>query len=165
VSQTLSFIQTHNIETLADVSSVVQNLHAEYNSMHNKVTEMSRRYHTLTEHIAQAEAYQKHAAVYAHWYKLKGEKSDAFYKKHSEKINAFTTAHKYITRHLNGRKQIPLGEWRREFSELSARRDAMLSESDKLRDDVQSAEVIKRNAYKVMGVVEPKRNRAQGMGR
>jgi hypothetical protein len=41
----------------------------------------------------------------------------------------------------------------------------MFIESDKLTAELQSAEVISRNAYKVMGVSPPKKNRARDMER
>ena len=121
------------------------------------------RYHTLTEHIAQAEAYSKHTAVYKRYAELKGEKQDAYFERHSKEIVAFSKAHEYMTRHLNGRTKIPLDEWKREFAALSKQRDTLLAESDILSQELRSAEVIKRNAEKVMGVSAPKRNKTQSM--
>jgi len=162
-AQTLTFIQTYNIETLADMAAAVKNLRAKYNEMHNTLVSMSRRYHTLTEHIAQAENYVKYAPVYKRFMELKGEKQDAYFNKHREGILAFKTAHDYMTRHLNGRTKIPLDEWKRELSGLASQREVLLAESDKLTAELRSAETIKRNAEKVMGADVSKRNRAQDM--
>lgn len=162
-AQTLTFIQTYNIETLADMAAAVQNLRARYNEIHNTLVPVSRRYHTLTEHIAQAESYVKYAPVYKRYTELKGDKQDAYFNKHREGIMAFTAVHEYMTRHLNGRTKIPLDEWKREFTGLSAQREGLLAESDKLSAELRSAETIKRNAEKVMGADAPKRNKAQGL--
>ena len=159
-AQTLSFIQTYNIKTLSDMAAAVQNLRAKHSEMHSTLVSMSRRYHTLTEHIAQAENYTKYAPVYRKYAALKGEKEDAFFNKHRTAILAFNEAHEYMTRHLNGRKQIPLAEWKKELAGLAPKRDALLAESDKLTAELRSAENIKRNADKVMGA---ERNRAKGM--
>lgn len=76
---------------------------------------------------------------------------------------AFTATHEYMTRHLNGRTKIPLDDWKRELAGLTAQREVLLAESDKLTAELRSAETIKRNAEKVMGADAPKRNRAQGI--
>ena len=158
-ADTLVFVQTHNIKTLADMSAVVQNLRGKYNEIHNKLVPMSRRYHTLTEHIKQSENYLKYSAVYKRYSELKGDKQDAYYKKHGAEISAFTTAHKYMTQHLNGRTKIPLNEWKNELAELTVQRDILLAESDKLSAELRSAEVIKRNAEKVMSSSAPRKNK------
>lgn len=44
----LTFIQTYNIKTLADMAAAVQNLRAKYNEIHNTLTPMSRRYHSTS---------------------------------------------------------------------------------------------------------------------
>jgi len=145
-AQTLTFIQTYNIDTLADMAAV-QNLRARYNEMHNTLVSMSRRYHTLTEHIVQAESYVKYAPVYKRFMELKGEKEDAYFNKHREGILTFKAAHDYMTRHLNGRTKIPLDDWKHELAGLTAQREVLLSESDKLSAELRSAETIKRSAY------------------
>jgi len=162
-SQTLTFIQTYNIETLADMAAAIQNFRAKHNEMHNTLVSMSRRYHTLTEHIAQAENYIKNTAIYKQYAKLKGDKQDAYYNRHSAEILAFSKAHEYITRHLNGRGKIPLDDWKHELAGLAAQREGLLAESDKLTAELRSAEVIKRNAEKVMGANAQKRDRAQDL--
>ena len=68
--------------------------------------------------------------VYNQCASLKGEKQDRYYDKHKAEIAAFTEAHKYMERHLNGRKQIPLDDWKRELAGLRSQRDVMLTESD-----------------------------------
>jgi len=156
-AQTLTFIQTYKIDTLADMAAAVQNLRAKYNEMHNTLVSMSRRYHTLTEHIAQAESYVKFSPVYKRFMELKGEKQDAYFNKHREGILAFKAAHDYMTRHLNGRTKIPLDDWKRELAGLTAQREELLAESGVLTAELRSAETIKRNAEKVMGAVAPKR--------
>jgi hypothetical protein len=70
-----------------------------------------------------------------------------------------------MERHLNGRKQIPLDDWKREFSQVSNKHAALLSESDKLSAELRSAATIKRNAEKVMGVVpEPRKTKSYDRG-
>ena len=162
-AQTLTFIQTYNIETLADMATAIQNFRAKHNEMHNTLVSMSRRYHTLTEHIAQAENYIKNTAIYKQYAKLKGDKQDAYYNRHSAEILAFSKAHEYITRHLNGRGKIPLDDWKHELAGLATQREGLLAESDKLTAELRSAEVIKRNAEKVMGANAQKRDRAQDL--
>lgn len=63
----------------------------------------------------------------------------------------------------NGRTKTPLDEWKRELAELTTQREVLLAGSDKLTAELWSAEVIKRNAEKVMGANAPRRNRSQDM--
>jgi len=163
-AQTLNFITENGIKTLADMSAVVSKLRTKYDKLHNAVVPMSRRYNTLIEHIAQAETYSKYAKIYNQYYTLNGEKQEVYYKKHGDAIVAFTKAHEYMARHLNGRTQIPLDAWKREFADLTTQRDLLLSESDKLTAELRSAETIKRNAEKVMGVTAPERKLSHDMG-
>jgi len=71
---------------LADMTAAVQNLRAKYNEMHNALVPMSRRYHTLTEHIAQAESYVKYAPIYKRFIELDGDKQDAYFNKHPREL-------------------------------------------------------------------------------
>ena len=132
--------------------------------MHDTLVPMSRRFHTLTEHIAQAENYVKHSAVYKRYAELKGDKQDAYFDKHRTEILAFSTAHEYMTRHLNGRTKIPLNDWKHELAEVTARRDVLLAESDALSAELRNAEAIKRSADKVMGADVTKQNKTHDMG-
>ena len=143
------------------MAAAVQNLRGKYNETHTAVVSMLRRYHTLTEHIAQVESYVNHTVVYKRYSELKGDKQDSYFDKHRAEILAFSTAHEYITHNLNGYTQIPLNEWKRELAELTVQRDVLLAESDKLSNELRSAEVIKRNAKKVMTVYTPKQNRVR----
>jgi hypothetical protein len=83
---------------------------------------------------------------------LKGGSADAYCKKHADEIRTFKTSHDYLTRHLIGRKQIPLDDWKRELAGMSMQRNALIAESDKPAAELRSAEAIKRNAEIVLGV-------------
>jgi hypothetical protein len=161
MTQTFNFIQDNDIETLDDMTAVVQKLRNRYNDIRLQTTKDNRRWGVLEEHIKQAENYGKHRAVYEKWYKMKDDspQANAYYKKHREEISEFAEAFKYLDRHLNGRKQIPLDAWKREFAELKSRRAAAIAESDRLAKEIKSAETLKRNAEAVMGVERSKRRR------
>ena len=164
-AQTLIFIQKYKVETIADMTAAVKNLRVQYDEMHNTLVPMSRRYHTLVEHIKHAENCGKYAKIYQQHSTLKGERADKFWGKHSKAIVAFVEAREYMERHLNGRKQIPLVEWKSELVELSAKRDEMLQDSEALTRELRSAESIKRYAEKAMGVQAERPIRTQEMER
>jgi hypothetical protein len=161
MTQTFNFIQDNDIETLDDMAAAVQKLRNRYNDIKLQNTKDNRRWGVLEKHIRQAENYGKHRAAYNKWRKMKEDspQANAYYKKHSEEISAFAEAFKYLDRHLNGHKQIPLDAWKREFAELKSRRTAAIAESDRLAVELRSAETIKRNADIVMGVESHKRSR------
>ena len=68
-----------------------------------------------------------------------------------------------MERHLNGRKQIPLDEWKHELSDLKTQRAVMFTESEKLAGEIKSAEAIKRYAESLIGVDVPKPNRSNDL--
>jgi len=152
-AQTLIFIQQYDIETLTDMTEAVKKLRSRYNEIKVEATKTARRFSTLSEHIKQAESYENNRKVYHQWRGLKeGDKESRFYEKHKDEIKAFADAHKYMERHLNGRKSIPLDDWRREFATVKSEHATFVAESEKLSQELRSAEAIIRNAEKVMGV-------------
>jgi hypothetical protein len=162
---THNFMVKYDIETLTDMAEVVKNMRLQYDSLKIKTTETARRYATLSEHIRQAEVYGKNAKVYEQWRGMKeGGKKEQFYGKHKNEIAAFTEAYKYMTRHLNGRKERPLDAWRREFTTVKNKHAMLLADSDKLSKELKSAESMKRSAEKVMGVEQQTKNRRYTIG-
>ena len=93
-----------------------------------------------------------------------GDKESRFYEKHKDEIKAFADAHKYMERHLNGRKSIPLDDWRREFATVKTEHAGFVAESEKLSQELRSAEAIMRNAEKVMGAKQQAQRRKSGIG-
>jgi hypothetical protein len=66
---------------------------------------------------------------------------------------------------MNGRKQLPIADWKRELAEKTARQNRLLAESQNLNAELKNAEAIKRFAEKVMGVETPTRKRSYEIGR
>ena len=91
-------------------------------------------------------------------------KETRFYEKHKDEITAFTEAHKYMTRHLNGYKSIPLDDWRHEFATINNEHASLIAESEKLSQELRSAEATKRNAEKVMGAEQQTQKRKSEIG-
>jgi chromosome segregation ATPase len=165
VTDTFNFIVKYDIETLADMAAVMKNMRSKYDALKAETTKTARRYAALAEHIKQAEAYSKNSKVYSQWRGMKGGgKKDQFYDKHKDGIAAFAEAHKYMARHLNGRKEIPLDSWKREFATVKNEHAALLADSDNLSRELRSAEAIRRNAEKVMGAQQQARSRGHGIG-
>jgi len=152
-AQTDIFIDKYNVKTLADMTAVVGNLRKQHNEMHSTLVPMSRRYHTLVEHIRQADNYTKHIKINNEYNKLKGDEQDAYFKKHSTEISEFTEAHNYLTKHLNGHTKIPYQDWKSELDDLTVDRDSMLLKSEQLTAELKNAETLMRNAEKVMSEV------------
>ena len=164
-AQALIFMQRYDLETLADMTEAVKKLRSRYSEIKAESTKTARRYATLSEHIKQAELYGNNRKVYHQWRSMKeGDKESRFYEKHKEEINAFADAHKYMERHLNGRKSIPLDDWRREFATVKNEHAAFVADSEKLSQEIKSAEAIMRNAEKVMGVESQAQRRKVEVG-
>jgi succinate dehydrogenase/fumarate reductase flavoprotein subunit len=146
------------------MAAAVKQIRDKYNSLKAESATTTRRYATLKEHIAQAEIYEKHRAINHKYNALTSSKRDEYFGTHREEITAFQNAHQYFKRVLNGRKDIPISDWRKEFMKVSGEHAALMAESEKLSQELRSAEAIKRNAEKVMGGKSEARKQSYEIG-
>jgi hypothetical protein len=135
------------------------------NDLRGETFQIARRLPVLTEHLKHVDNYVKYQKIYRQYYDIKGNAQDKFYGKHKSEINAWLDAHKHFERVMNGRKQLPIADWKRELADKTARQNHLLAESQKLNAELKNAEAIKRFAEKVMGVETPTRKREVDMGR
>jgi hypothetical protein len=75
-------------------------------------------------------------------------KEDDFHKKHRDELDSFKTAYRYISDVMNGKKDIPLEKWRKEYAELRERYELETVRITKLSDEIKAAERIMRGAGK-----------------
>ena len=73
----------------------------------------------------------------------------------------YEAADRYFAEHMNGRITLPIKAWREERDKLLAERFAHVGEYYGLRDDVQSIEVLRRSAERLMGEIAPERKAAR----
>jgi hypothetical protein len=67
---------------------------------------------------------------------------------HSDELDSFKTAYRYISDVMNGKKDIPLEKWRKEYAELRERYELETVRINKLSDEIKAAERLQRGTEK-----------------
>jgi uncharacterized coiled-coil protein SlyX len=149
-AKVLCFIQENGIDSMEQFVGKITELSQRQYDLANKVKSQERKITTLNKHLAQVEIRKQHSAVYKKYKQLDPKKRGAYKEKHAAEIAEYEAAAKYLKEHLNGYEKIPEKEWRAERDRLLAERYADVGTYYKVRDDVQSAEVLRRGAESIM---------------
>jgi hypothetical protein len=75
-------------------------------------------------------------------------KENSYHEKHRDELDSFKTAYNYISKVMNGKKDIPLEKWRKEYAELRERYELETVRINKLSDEIKAAERIMRGEQK-----------------
>jgi hypothetical protein len=75
-------------------------------------------------------------------------KSDDYFEKHRDELDSFKTSYRYISDVMNGKKDIPLEKWRKEYAELRERYELETVRINKLSDEIKASERIMRGEQK-----------------
>jgi hypothetical protein len=150
MADTLLYIEKNDINSLDDMPSAVAKMKDNLNEIRHQYFKDSKRLKSLVEHIRQAGIYFKTRDRYQKWSKMKegSRKSDDYFEKHRDELDSFKTAYRYISDVMNGKKDIPLEKWRREYAELRERYDLETVRINKLSDEIKMAERIMRGERK-----------------
>jgi ATP-dependent exoDNAse (exonuclease V) alpha subunit len=148
MADTLLYIEQNDIRSLDDMPSAVTKLKHELDEIRRQYYKDSKRLKSLAEHIRQADIYFKTRDCYKKWSNMKegSRQEDNFHKKHRDELDSFKTAYRYISDVMNGKKDIPLAAWRKEYAELRERFDLEAARINKLSDEIKAAERIMRGA-------------------
>ena len=96
---------------------------------------LDRRLTTLKKHMEKADIYLKY----------KGKKALT----ESEQI-LFTAANTYLKGVMNGKTTLPMKAWKKEYDDLTAKRQILNRRYVALKDEVKEAEQIRKNVYNLM---------------
>ena len=96
---------------------------------------VERRMTVLKKHIGQADTYLKY----------KGKKALT----ESEQI-LFTAANTYLKDVMNGRTALPVKAWKKEYADLTDKRQVLNERYVSLKDEVKEAEQIRKNVYGIL---------------
>ncbi|GHU35038.1 hypothetical protein FACS1894105_02940 [Clostridia bacterium] len=189
-AKTLNFITEHKISDLAELADAVGDLYGAQIAMNDKLKPIERRIKTLDEHLRHSENFKQHckiAAQYGKLYaeyetakkatglfaKLKADKAHAaaqdFYESYRTEMTLFRSAEKYLKGVLQSRydpkKLPPIKLWQDERAAKIAEKQALYTDYNSLKDEVKSAETIRRYAEDVMRVGKPReRKRSNDIG-
>jgi hypothetical protein len=144
MADTLLYIEKNDINSINDMPSAVAKLSRELDEIRRQYYKDSKRLKSLAEHIRQADIYFKTRDCYKKWSNMKegSRQEDNFHNKHRDELDSFKTAYRYISDVMNGHKDIPLANWRKEYAELRERYELEAVRISKLSDDLKAAERI-----------------------
>ena len=140
-------------------------MHERQYDVAGKLQKAKRRFDTLTMHLAHYENLKAHKAIYQKYRQLDPKKRDAFYAKHSEEIEKYKEAKKYLDAVMNGKTPIPVKDWRKELLDKTAEKNALYDKFYKLRGDVRNVEVLRRGAERIMSEDAPEQTRKRDLSR
>jgi ATP-dependent exoDNAse (exonuclease V) alpha subunit len=148
MADTFLYIEQNGINSISDMPSAIAKMKDSLNEIRHQYFRDSKRLKSLGEHIRQADIYFKTRDCYQKWSKMKegSRQEDNFHTKHRDELDSFKTAYRYISDVMNGKKDIPLEKWRKEYAELRERYDLEAVRVNKLSDEIKAAERIVRGA-------------------
>jgi ATP-dependent exoDNAse (exonuclease V) alpha subunit len=158
----LIFCQENGISDIADLAATVKRMHEKQYDVANALKKVNRRLETLTLHLAHCENRKQYKSVYEKYTKLSPEKRKAFGEKHKDEIERYLESGKYLAAVLNGRKDAPVKDWRKEALDKTAEQHTLYDEFYKLRGDVKNVEVLRRSAERIMDEAPQERTATRG---
>jgi hypothetical protein len=142
----LMFLQQHEVYDMAQLVGMVGRLHENIYEVSNRIKAVERRLGTLTQHLAQYENYKQHKAIFQKYKQLEPKKRNAFFNKHSDKIQLYETASRYLKDVLNGRTEVPVNKWKAEHAKLTAEQYSLCEDYYRLKDKTRSVELLRKGA-------------------
>jgi hypothetical protein len=190
MAQTMLFFDKYNIETVSDMSRVVNEMRGNFDVVSVNLKKTERRLETLGEHIKQSENFKSYRGyraksdkLYAEYQTAKNagglfaerkaqkalDAANAYYETNRMEITLFDAAEKYLKGVLQSRydpkKLPPIAAWKNELAEKTAERAALYRDYEKLKTETQKVEQIKRTVEQIVKVDEPEQERHQSHNR
>ena len=170
-AQILIFLQDNNITDMEHFVGKVTLMNEELKDVSDEIKSADKRLETLALHLAHCENRKQPKGIYDKYKSLAPkadtaainslnpftkkkaiteheaakEKQNAFYEKHSVEIEAYKDADDYLRTVLNGRAQIPISTWQSQQKEMTAKRFALAEKFYGIKDEIKSAEVLRRS--------------------
>ena len=159
----LIYIQKYGVKDMETFADSIINLHQARYDLAAEIQKKERRISKLNEHLENVDTRKKHLALYKKYREIDPKKKAAFKTKHADAIAEYEAAVRYLNDNLNGRDKIPEKEWRDERKRLLASRFADVEKYYNMREDIKSAENIRRGAENHMrNIATPERRHTRG---
>ena len=166
-ARVLNFLRENQITDMTGLREKVSEMYDRRFDMGNRLNSIDGRLHMLDEHIRYMGYYLEHSEIYRQYQQIKRPKKQVkFREQHYTEIAFFESAYRYLKQHLNGQTP-PLQSWKEERAKLLAERVALSQQYLTLKEEVEEAEIFKRNVERLMRGREPRKekNRSRGMER
>jgi ATP-dependent exoDNAse (exonuclease V) alpha subunit len=149
----VNFLRVGNLSSIDELADKVTNMQQSQYDLAGEIKKQDRRLATLDLHLHNVEIYNSHKSIYQEYLALPKNKRETFKSKNSASISAHDTAHKYLSRVLNGRTSVPAKAWKVEREKLMSERHGLCDKYYSLKDDVKNVEALRRGAEKAMGEI------------
>ena len=146
----LVFLQSNDITGMEQLVGKVTEINERFYEVSNKIKAADRRLDTLNTHLAQYDNYKQYKPVYEKYRQLDPKKRGVFYDRHSEEMQIYEAAGRYLESVMNGKTALPVKAWRAEAEKLGADRFMLCEDYYRLQDEVRSVEALRRCAENIM---------------
>ena len=143
-ARAIIFVQENDIAYLSGLQDKVMEMHSQQHGINDRLKKVARRMKTLDEHLKHADNYFRYRDIHRQYRQQKPNKRDAFFEAHRAELTHYEAARNHLDGVMNGRTDIPRKAWRAERETLAGERQTLRAEYDRLKEEVQSAEVIRR---------------------
>jgi len=155
----INFCKEHGIDSIESFADRVSEMQQEQYDLAAAIKQQDRRLKTLDTHLQNVSLLNAAKPIYKKYTQLDPKYQESFRQANASAIEQYETAHKYIKDHLNGQTVIPEKAWRNERQQILQERYTLAEQYYSLKDSVRSAEVIRRNAERVISGEEPAQER------
>lgn len=149
-AKVFGFLQSNNITDMTQLVEKVTQMSNEHYKVSEKIKKVDRRLGTLTQHLTQYKIYKQHQDLYKKYKSLDPKKREDFYGKHSDEIQDYDNSKEYLKTVMNGKTAIPIKVWKAEQEKLTVERLLLCEDYYRLKDEVQSVEVLRKGAESIM---------------
>jgi MobA/MobL family. len=144
------FLQNNGITDMAQLVGKVEQMSDEYYEVSKKIYIVDRRLDTLSQHLEQYGNYKQCRDIYVKYKQLDPKKRDVFHDKHTEEIQLYETAKRYLDGVMNGRKDIPIKAWQAEQVKLTDDRFSLCEDYYRLKDEIRNVEILRKGVDNLM---------------
>ena len=166
-TRVINYLQENQITDMPGLREKVGEMYDRRLDMGDRLNRIDGRLHMLDEHIRHMGYYQEHREIYRQYQQIKRPKKQAaFREQHYTEIALFESAYRYLEQHLNG-QTAPLNSWKEERAKLYTEWVALSQQYLALKEEVDQAEIVKRNVEWLLRGNEPRKekNRSRGWER
>jgi peptidoglycan hydrolase CwlO-like protein len=160
-AKVLNFLTSNHISTLPELREKASDFYGRQNEIGGKLNRLDRRMKTLDEHIKQTEIRREHHRDYKLYQQEKPKNKPQFFEQFRKELTLYKAAERYLKGVLNGRTSIPIKDWKAEREKLTAEKQNLRREYERLKNEVREVEIIRKTAEQIARATEPQQQRTR----
>ncbi len=144
-----NFLQANGITSMQQLYEKITAMNKNYYSLRGEIVSTERQLSVLSERLEMWTQYQKYRPVYKKFSGLSTKKQMQFREKHNTELTLFNSAARYLNELKLSGEVIDHKKWRKEAAKLTADKEAKYAEMRSMREELKSAEALKKTAEKL----------------